>query len=295
MSMNPERSAGLKNTFRRECLTTASTSSYGDTSTTAESNLKRSQASRISSLNPDHQSPRHYRMASRYRSIYPVKSSGATPSLTTISHFRQVAFLEIQGKEFQMTPIPLRTVRPFVMEELIMSEEAEEHGFSLTDKMEINKFLRSRVRCDPGILGAAVLRPGFRSVGRGFDSTRCYRIRRTAERTCRRGRRGRRHPPTQGNAPVGSLEGRHHGCSRDEQSHSLRSRVSRKSGQSKGSSGVYETEKIGTEGSVWLRPCQSRLTKLRLSCQNRQARTVHRRSRPLHPKQAGPCSFCSTS
>ncbi|KAG8948420.1 meiotic recombination [Tulasnella sp. 424] len=58
---------------------------------------------------------------------------------------KQVAFLEIQGKEFQMTPIPLRTVRPFVMEELIMTEEAEEHGFSLTDKMEINKFLRSRV------------------------------------------------------------------------------------------------------------------------------------------------------
>ncbi|KAG8918070.1 meiotic recombination, partial [Tulasnella sp. 408] len=58
---------------------------------------------------------------------------------------KQVAFLEIQGKEFQMTPIPLRTVRPFVMEELILSEEAEEHGFSLTDKMEINKFLRSRV------------------------------------------------------------------------------------------------------------------------------------------------------
>ncbi|KIO25507.1 hypothetical protein M407DRAFT_236982 [Tulasnella calospora MUT 4182] len=57
---------------------------------------------------------------------------------------KQVAFLEIQGKEFQMTPIPLRTVRPFVMEELILSEEAEEHGFSLTDKMEINKFLRSR-------------------------------------------------------------------------------------------------------------------------------------------------------
>lgn len=72
----------------------------------------------------------------------------ATPSLTIISHFRQVAFLEIQGKEFQMTPIPLRTVRPFVMEELIMTEEAEEHGFSLTDKMEINKFLRSRVRCE---------------------------------------------------------------------------------------------------------------------------------------------------
>lgn len=58
---------------------------------------------------------------------------------------RKVAFLEIQGKEFQMTPITLRTVRPFLMEELILSEEADERNFSLTDKNEINKFLRSRV------------------------------------------------------------------------------------------------------------------------------------------------------
>ncbi|KAG9030676.1 meiotic recombination [Tulasnella sp. JGI-2019a] len=58
---------------------------------------------------------------------------------------KKVAFLEIQGKEFQMTPIPLRTVRPFVMEEINLSEIAEEEGLSLGDKMEINKYLRSRV------------------------------------------------------------------------------------------------------------------------------------------------------
>ncbi|KAG8902357.1 meiotic recombination [Tulasnella sp. 403] len=58
---------------------------------------------------------------------------------------KKVAFLEIQGKEFQMTPVPLRTVRPFVMEEVFLTEAAEEQNFSLTDKMAINKFLRSRV------------------------------------------------------------------------------------------------------------------------------------------------------
>lgn len=52
-----------------------------------------------------------------------------------------------------MTPITLRTVRPFLMEELILSEEADERNFSLTDKNEINKFLRSRVR---GLISSCV-------------------------------------------------------------------------------------------------------------------------------------------
>jgi double-strand break repair protein MRE11 len=44
-----------------------------------------------------------------------------------------------------MTPIPLRTVRPFVMEEVILSEVAEEENILLTDKMAIQMFLRRRV------------------------------------------------------------------------------------------------------------------------------------------------------
>ena len=53
--------------------------------------------------------------------------------------------LEIQGKEFQLTPIPLKTVRPFVLEDVILSEAAEEEGFDLGDQIQITKFLRSRV------------------------------------------------------------------------------------------------------------------------------------------------------
>ena len=56
-----------------------------------------------------------------------------------------MALLEISKHEFQMTPIPLRTVRPFIMEEIILSEVAEEENIMLTDKMAIQMFLRKRV------------------------------------------------------------------------------------------------------------------------------------------------------
>jgi double-strand break repair protein MRE11 len=36
-------------------------------------------------------------------------------------------------------------VRPFVLEEVVLSEAAEEEGFDLTDQMEVTKFLRTRV------------------------------------------------------------------------------------------------------------------------------------------------------
>jgi double-strand break repair protein MRE11 len=53
--------------------------------------------------------------------------------------------LQIQGKEFEMTPIPLRTVRPFVIESVVLSEIAEEEGLNLSDQMEITKFLKNKV------------------------------------------------------------------------------------------------------------------------------------------------------
>ena len=58
---------------------------------------------------------------------------------------RHVALLKIQGKEFEMTPIPLRTVRPFVMDEILLTEVAEEEGFNVTDQMEVTKYLKLRV------------------------------------------------------------------------------------------------------------------------------------------------------
>ena len=58
---------------------------------------------------------------------------------------RHVALLEIQNKDFRMIPIPLRTVRPFVIEEVSLSEVAEESGLDLNDQMEITKYLKGKV------------------------------------------------------------------------------------------------------------------------------------------------------
>ncbi|KII91468.1 hypothetical protein PLICRDRAFT_135642 [Plicaturopsis crispa FD-325 SS-3] len=58
---------------------------------------------------------------------------------------KHVALVQIHDKEFELTPIPLRTVRPFVIEEIVMSEVAEEEGFDIGDQMEIAKFLKGKV------------------------------------------------------------------------------------------------------------------------------------------------------
>ncbi|KAF8635559.1 hypothetical protein AX15_000209 [Amanita polypyramis BW_CC] len=58
---------------------------------------------------------------------------------------KHVALLEIQGKDFQLTPIPLRTTRPFVIGEVILTEAAETEGFNISDTMEITKYLKIKV------------------------------------------------------------------------------------------------------------------------------------------------------
>jgi double-strand break repair protein MRE11 len=45
-----------------------------------------------------------------------------------------------------MTPIKLRTVRPFVIEEVSLAEAGEEEGVDLSDQMEVSKFLKAKVR-----------------------------------------------------------------------------------------------------------------------------------------------------
>lgn len=58
---------------------------------------------------------------------------------------RNVAILEIQGKDFQLTPIPLRTVRPFVMEEIVLTDLEGDEKIDISKPMEVTKFLKSRV------------------------------------------------------------------------------------------------------------------------------------------------------
>jgi double-strand break repair protein MRE11 len=48
-------------------------------------------------------------------------------------------------------------VRPFVLEELVLSEIAEEEGFELTDQIAIGKFLKGRVGASLPAVGALLI------------------------------------------------------------------------------------------------------------------------------------------
>lgn len=64
---------------------------------------------------------------------------------SVLTKARHVAIVSIQGKEFKFDPIRLRTVRPFVTEEVVLSEIADEEDLDLTDQSQIHKYLKSRV------------------------------------------------------------------------------------------------------------------------------------------------------
>ncbi|KAL0945781.1 hypothetical protein HGRIS_012069 [Hohenbuehelia grisea] len=115
-------------------------------------------------------------------------SSVATSLADGESMQKHVALLEIQGKEFCVKPIPLRTVRPFVLESVVLSEVAEDQGFELTDQMAIMKFLKRKARLslldlhfhlwlNLTIAGERTYRSSKRALGR------------TQRRGCRGGRR----------------------------------------------------------------------------------------------------------
>jgi len=55
--------------------------------------------------------------------------------------------LSIQGDQFQIAEIPLKTVRPFELDEVVLSEEAAspDSKMNLEDKDTISAFLRDRV------------------------------------------------------------------------------------------------------------------------------------------------------
>lgn len=58
---------------------------------------------------------------------------------------RHVALLQIHHKEFELKPLPLRTVRPFMLGDVVLAEAAEEEGFDVSDQIAVGKFLRARV------------------------------------------------------------------------------------------------------------------------------------------------------
>lgn len=62
---------------------------------------------------------------------------------------RHVSLVKIQGKEFEMTPIRLKSVRPFVFDTVSLAEEQEkvDDDKFLDTKVKVNKFLKKKVRC----------------------------------------------------------------------------------------------------------------------------------------------------
>lgn len=61
--------------------------------------------------------------------------------------FRHVGLLSIQGSQFQIAEIPLKTVRPFELDEVILTEAVDEEGsgVNLEDKDTITAYLRRKV------------------------------------------------------------------------------------------------------------------------------------------------------
>jgi double-strand break repair protein MRE11 len=53
--------------------------------------------------------------------------------------------VQIRGKEYTIKPIPLRTVRPFVMDSIVLAEAAEEENVDINDALKLKQYLAGKV------------------------------------------------------------------------------------------------------------------------------------------------------
>ncbi|KAH9818060.1 double-strand break repair protein MRE11 [Melampsora americana] len=72
-------------------------------------------------------------------------SSIATSLARGESLQKKVGVLEIQGHDFAINPITLKTVRPFVFHDIILSDEEEENNLTLDTKTKVIKYLTKLV------------------------------------------------------------------------------------------------------------------------------------------------------
>lgn len=117
---------------------TPSSLSFGATSTTVVSGPSRWKASRITLPNLVALSLPVWRT----EKLCPSKA--IQPACADCRH---VGILSVQGDKFQIAEIPLKTVRPFEIDELDLVEEAERDGskVNLEDKDTITACLREKV------------------------------------------------------------------------------------------------------------------------------------------------------
>lgn len=72
-------------------------------------------------------------------------SSVATSLSQSETVEKQVGLLSIHGRTYKMEPLTLKTVRPFVMDDIDLSEEADEGNVDLKKRESIQKLLREKV------------------------------------------------------------------------------------------------------------------------------------------------------
>lgn len=72
-------------------------------------------------------------------------SSVATSLAKGESEPKHVALLKIQGKNFQLDKIRLKTVRPFIFQDISLADAEEIEGVDLENKQKVNKYLKAKV------------------------------------------------------------------------------------------------------------------------------------------------------
>jgi double-strand break repair protein MRE11 len=78
---------------------------------------------------------------------------------------RHVALVTIQERDYNLVAIPLRSVRPFIIDEVNLNEEQEVNDVELGTRVAVTKFLKGKVRSRPGArTDRSCLEPARRST-----------------------------------------------------------------------------------------------------------------------------------
>lgn len=60
--------------------------------------------------------------------------------------FRQVAIIHVEKRDYMVEPITLKTVRPFIMDDIDLDDELEAAGLTIDDKQAVGKLLKTKIQ-----------------------------------------------------------------------------------------------------------------------------------------------------